>query len=236
MDKKKELNKDEIFVQTGVVVPKTPRGTLENKLFDVKIDTWESLQVVKEKIKDLQTEINIKWFQMAKYVYIIWRDKAWELEGCKSWSEWVAENYEYLGRGLRQIERLIRVWKVLVIDLKQPVKEVAIMSATNAYEITRYAKPSNVKDLIDMGSGLETRALRKTLEQADMENLSSSQVFHCDHKETIILIKCKSCKEMFYRIPEKATTIIDKDEILDKKAVEKKNSICRVLKDSTIKQ
>ena len=216
MDKKKELSKEEIFVQTGVVVPKTPRGTLENKLFDVKIDTWESLQVIKTKIKDLQTEINIKWFQMAKYVYIIWRDKAWELEGCNNWSEWVAQNYEYLGRGLRQIERLIRVWKVLVIDLKQPVKEVATMSATNAYEITRYAKPSNVKDLINMGSGLETRALRKTLEQADMENLSSSQVFHCDHEQVIVLYKCQGCKEMFYRVPEKAKIVVDKAKLIDR--------------------
>jgi len=213
MEKKKELTKMEVFAKTGVVVP---RGKIDNKLFDVKIDTWEVLQTVKDKIKDLQMEINMKWFQMAKYVYVIWRDQAWELEGCKSWSEWVAQNYEYLGRGLRQLERLIRVWKVLVIDLKQPVKEVSSMSATNAYEITRYAKPSNVRDLIDMGSGLETRALKKTLEQADLDDISKSQIFHCDHKETIILYKCVNCKEMYYKPPEKTETIVDKAGLIDK--------------------
>ncbi len=207
------LNKKEVFEKTGVVVS---RGTLENKFFDVKIDTWEILQVIKEKIKEIQVEINIKWFQMAKYTYIIWRDQAWKLEGCESWSEWVAQNYEYLGRGLRQIERLIRVWKTLVIDLKQPVKEVAKITSTNAYEISRYAKQSNVKDLIDMATSLETRALKKTLGEADMEDLSKVQVFHCDHDEVIVLYKCKNCKEVYYRLPEKTKRIIDKSGLIDK--------------------
>lgn len=212
MDKKGQLSKMEVFKETGVAI----RGTPENRIFDVKIDSWEVLQVVKEKIRAIQVEINMKWFQMAKYVYVIWRDKAWTLDGCDSWAEWVAQNYEYLGRGLRQIERLIRVWRVLVIDLKQPIEKVASMSSTNAYEITRYAKKSNVKDLIELGSGLETRALKQTLKQADMENLSNTQVFYCEHKEVIVLYKCLECKEMFYRVPDKAKLIIDKAELMDK--------------------
>jgi len=212
MDKKKELTKMEVFKATGVVVP---RGTLENKLFDIKINDWDVLQEIKKKIKELQMEINIKWFQVAKYIYVIWRDKAWKLEGCANWSEWVAQNYEYLGRGLRQTERLIRVWKVLVIDLKQPIEDVAGMSSTNAYEISRYAKKSNVGELIDMGTGLETRALRVTLEQADLDDISKTQIFHCDHEDVVVLFKCLKCREIYYSPPEGAKVIIDKAGLLD---------------------
>lgn len=223
------LTKMEAFEKTGVVLP---RGNISNKLFDVKIDNWDVLQLIKDKIKELQMEINIKWFQVAKYVYIIWRDKAWELEGCKNWSEWVAQNYEYLGRGLRQIERLIKVWRVLVIDLKQPIENVALMSSTNAYEISRYAKKSNVKDLVDLGSGLETRALRKTLEQADMDDISNTQIFSCDHEEVVILYKCLKCREMFYRLPEKVKIIVDKDDILDKNKIRKRFPNCKIVKNA----
>lgn len=215
---KKELNKVELFEKTGVVVP---RGSIDNKIFDIKVDNWDVLQLIKNKIKDIQIDINIKWFQMAKYVYIIWRDKAWEIDGCDSWSQWVAENYEYLGRGLRQIERLIRVWKVLVVDLKQPIENVASMSSTNAYEISRYAKKSNVKDLIDMGTGLETRALKKTLSQIDLEDVSKSQVFHCNHDDVVVLYKCKNCKEMFYRLPENAKIIVDKAGLINRDKAQK---------------
>lgn len=218
-DDKELTGREQVFEKLGVVVP---RGNLENKIFDVKVDTWEILQFLKNKIKEIQKEINVKWFQMAKYLYIIWRDEAWKLEGCESWSEWVAQNYEYLGRGLRQVERLIRVWKVLVIDLKQPIEKVAELPSTNAYEITRYAKKSNVEDLVNMGIGLETRALRKTLEQANLENLSDAQIFHCDHDEVIVLYKCKKCKEVFYRIPEKTKFVVDKQGNLDPKKVKAK--------------
>lgn len=210
---KKELEgRMEVFEKTGRVIP---RGTPENRLFDVKIDDWEILQLVKQKIKELQMEINMKWYQMAKYIYIIWRDKAWELEGCDSWSEWVAQNYEFLGRGLRQVERLIRVWRVLVVDLKQPIEDVAQLSSTNAYEITRYAKKSNVKDLVELAQGNETRALKQTLKQIDPDDVSKDQIFHCEHENTVILVKCKECKEMFYRIPETAKILVDKGGIID---------------------
>lgn len=224
----KELTKKDLVNQQGIVI----RGTLEDKLFSLKIDNWEVLQEVKNKIKSIRMDINIKWFQMAKYLYLIWRDKAWKLEGCDSWVEWIAENYEYLGRGVRQVERLIKVWQVLIVDLHQPIKEVSQLSSTNAHEIARYARPSNVKDLLALGKKLETRALKKTLAEMNMEDMSSYQIFNCDHEHLVVTYRCRKCKEVYYRPTSKTKIIVDKAGIIDTKKAREIASDVEIVRDA----
>ncbi len=224
----KEITKEEALVLTGTVI----QPDISNKLSDFRINSWEVLDVVKNKVQDLGKEIRVRWFEIAKLLYMVYRDEGWKFDGCSSWSEWVAENYEYLKIGLRQVERQIRIWDVLIVKLKQPIDEVAALSSTNAYEISRYAKPSNIAELISMGVNLETRALKKTLENTDMENLSSSQIFHCDHEDMIILMKCPKCKEIFYHLSDKIKNITDKDNILSEEKIKKRYPECKVLKDS----
>lgn len=74
--------------------------------------------------------IRTAWVQLAGLLYEFVQDRGWELLGIPSMEEWLAGPEIELGR--TQVLRLVRVYRMLVVEHKVPVGELEGVSLSKA--------------------------------------------------------------------------------------------------------
>lgn len=190
---------------------------------DIQIKTWEQLQQTKEDIKNLTTAQDMAEYTIAGYLYRIWRDQAWKLEGYETFEEWIKDNQEFLkGRQTKSVYRLIRVWKKLVVEHNIPLVDLKDLGISYSNLIAKNsANEEQSKEMVSVAKGSKSvRDFQGIIKETDWDNPTELEIKDCQHKTVRVLFKCPDCSHFFYTLPDGTKKIVDKGNVINKDKID----------------
>ena len=224
-----ELTANEL-AEKGIVIRKDVQPSKELNL-KTRINSPELIFALKQEIEIIRNRINMNWLLIAKYLYLVKRDRGWQYDGSSSWRNWVVDNQEFLHFGIRSCDYFVQIWERLILQLKLSFEQIGSIEKTNARELARFATAGNVDGLIKMAKRLSHRQFLFSLQQMEKKgDIVNLKIMDCKHKKLIVLYKCPTCGSRFYTIPKEAEIITDKSQVLDIEKVKKIAPKCEVVK------
>jgi len=224
-------NSAEELAKKGILAIPTKKDELSVR---VKIDSPELVFEIKKSIQEIRWKIGMNWLLIGKFLYLIKRDNAWKFDGVENFGQWIADNREFIGLGIRAAYYLTEIWENLVMKLGITPDQLADIDRSSAREICKYATPKNVNGLLELARGnTYTGLIQKLKAMARGENIEKVEVIgKCEHRGVVVLYKCPECSLGFYQLPETSCFITDKSGIIDENKAKKIAPNVKVVKDN----
>jgi len=199
-----------------------------------KVNSPELVFAIKQEIRNIRWKIGMNWLLIGKFLYLVKRDKGYKLDSTETFGQWIADNREFIGMGLRAAYYLVEIWENLVMKLGVTPDKLADVDRSSAREICKYSTPKNVQDLIQLAKdNTHTELVRKLKAMAKGKELSRVEIVgDCKHKNIIVLYKCHECSQGFYGLPPTAKVITDKSGLVNEKEAQKIAPGVKVVKEN----
>ena len=227
----KEIDNNDLAQKGILVVPNKRKDKFSIKS---KIDSSELVFAIKQEIKNIRWKIGLNWLLIAKFLYLIKRDRAYKLDSVDTFGQWVADNHEFIGMGLRSTYYLVEIWENLVMKLGISPETLADVDRSSAREICRFATKGNVNNLIQLAKdNTHTELVRRLKAMSDGKELEMvKEIGVCQHKTISVVYKCRDCSLGFYSPTPTTEIIIDKAGLIDEEKAKKIALNVRVIKEN----
>ena len=224
-------NTNDELAQKGILAVPVQKDELS--VFE-KINSPELVFEIKKSIREIRWKIGLNWLLIGKFLYLVKRDKAWRFDDVDNFGQWITDNHEFIGLGLRAAYYLTEIFENLIMKLKVEPEQLAEIDRSSAREICKYATERNINRLLKLAKENTYHELVKKLKAMakgkDLEEIGIMD--ECKHRGVVVVYKCPECSLGFYLLPKTAHFITDKSGIINENKAKKIAPNVRVVKDN----